>query len=137
MDTNRYRPFTQSDAVLLVTGQPCNVWSFMAWCCNSEIPVSHLHSCRDAVRRFSREHFTLVFCDETLPDGSWKDLLGHLIVLPDAPRFVVLLSSFDPAVWAEVINLGAYDALVRPLEEGEMQHLAERAGLGSVAPSFA
>jgi DNA-binding NtrC family response regulator len=137
MNRNRYLPLTQSDAVLLVTAEPCNLSCFMAWCRNSDISVSVLHSCRDAVRKFFREHFTLVFCDERLPDGSWKDVLGHIIVLPDAPRFVVLLPSFDPAVWADVINLGAYEALARPLDQGEMQHLAEQAGLGSVVPSFA
>jgi DNA-binding NtrC family response regulator len=136
MESYRYLRSTKSDAVLLVTSEPFTLRSFNDWCRHSEISLSVLHSCRDAVRRFAREHFALVFCDEKLPDGSWKDILGHVILLPDAPRFVVLLPTFDPMAWAEVINLGAYDALLRPLDGEEMQHVVERAGLAAPVPSL-
>jgi CheY-like chemotaxis protein len=74
----------------------------------------------------------LVICDDRLPDGHWQDLWERLSRLPNPPVFVVSAHSTDARLWAEVLNLGAYDVLVRPYEESEVSRILRQACRTSV-----
>src|SRR5687768_18208187 len=56
----------------------------------------------------------VILCEETLPDGTWKDLLQMTQKLSDSPKLIVTSQCADDRLWAEVLNLGAYDVLQRP-----------------------
>jgi DNA-binding NtrC family response regulator len=71
----------------------------------------------------------VVVCDSELPDGDWKDLLGGLPTDGRAPRLIVAISSLDDRLWAEVLNLGGYDALVKPFHKDEVVQLVSQAWL--------
>jgi DNA-binding response OmpR family regulator len=62
----------------------------------------------------------LVLCDEVLPDGSWKDMLRLMQKQPDPNYLIVTSPNADDHLWAEVLNLGAYDVLAKPFHSTEV-----------------
>jgi DNA-binding NtrC family response regulator len=62
----------------------------------------------------------LVLCDEVLPDGSWKDMLRLVQQQPDPNYLIVTSQRADDRLWAEVLNLGAYDVLAKPFHSTEV-----------------
>jgi DNA-binding response OmpR family regulator len=62
----------------------------------------------------------LVLCDEVLPDGNWKDMLLLLQKQPDPNYLIVTSPTADDRLWAEVLNLGAYDVLAKPFHSNEV-----------------
>jgi DNA-binding NtrC family response regulator len=83
-------------------------------------------SCREALRQLSSGQPQMVLCDKHLPDGDWKDLISWLADSPEPPRVVVLAGN-EPEFYAEAINLGAYDVLLRPLDAEELGRVASTA----------
>ena len=65
-------------------------------------------------------HPVAVLCDTESRPGTWRDLLGHTAHSPDAPRLIVTSRLADETLWAEVLNLGAYDVLAKPFEAEEV-----------------
>jgi DNA-binding NtrC family response regulator len=62
----------------------------------------------------------VILCDETLYDGNWKVLLSMTQELPEPHNFIVTSSQADDRLWAEVLNLGAYDVLQKPFRSQEV-----------------
>ena len=79
---------------------------------------------REVISELNKCRFSVVFTDVHLRDGSWRDVLSQTADLVDAPRIVVLATDVDPVLWAEVVSLGAYDVLARPLRKDEIRHVA-------------
>ena len=67
-----------------------------------------------------RERPRLILCEKDLPDGSWKDVFREAGGIDDPPPFVVVSRHADERLWAEVLNLGGYDVLLKPFEESEV-----------------
>lgn len=70
----------------------------------------------------------VVICEQSLPDGSWKDILGEVAMLPDPPLLIVASRLADHFLWAEVLNLGGYDVLAKPFDPREVFWAIGRAG---------
>ena len=62
---------------------------------------------------------SVVMCDERLADGNWRDVLSQLETLPASPPLIVTSRLADDRLWAEVLNLGAYDLLMEPFQAEE------------------
>jgi DNA-binding response OmpR family regulator len=56
----------------------------------------------------------VVICEQSLPDGTWQDLLGDLQCFSRAPMLIVCSLLADDRLWAEVLNIGGYDVLMKP-----------------------
>lgn len=73
----------------------------------------------EAGMSFLRENRAAVaVCDESLPDGFWHDAAAAFSSLPNAPALVVV--SDDQSLVHEVLTLGGFDLLVRPLRESDV-----------------
>jgi DNA-binding response OmpR family regulator len=82
----------------------------------------------DAITHLARERAPLiVICESQLADGTWKDVFNHIAQCPKPPILIVTSRLADEYLWAEVLNLGAYDVLSKPFNEREVRHV-----LGSV-----
>jgi DNA-binding response OmpR family regulator len=69
----------------------------------------------------------VVVCERDVPPGSWRDLLETTRSLADPPALIVTSRHADDSLWAEALNLGVYDVLAKPFDEGEFTrvlHLA-------------
>jgi DNA-binding NtrC family response regulator len=89
--------------------------------------ITGVQSYRDAMYVLVKKHIAVLLCDENLPDGSWKDLLGQIAMMAEPPRLVVVAATTDRAVCAEAINLGCHDVLAKPVDETEIMEVVLRA----------
>jgi DNA-binding NtrC family response regulator len=92
----------------------------------------HLHSCgtlAEARSGLRAGKAGVVVCDSVLPDGDWKNLLDCLRESETGPRLIVAIPTPDDRLWAEVLNLGGYDALVKPFRQEEVVRLVSLAWL--------
>lgn len=62
----------------------------------------------------------VIVCERDLPDGSWKDVLEMAALLDTPPPVIVTSRLADDYLWAEVLNLGGYDVLTKPLDLREV-----------------
>jgi DNA-binding NtrC family response regulator len=63
---------------------------------------------------------SIVVCEYDLSPGSWTDLLEYVDSLPSPPALIVTSRVADEHMWAEVLNLGGYDVLAKPLSSEEV-----------------
>jgi CheY-like chemotaxis protein len=81
------------------------------------------NTCRTGIRRLEKG-VDAVFCESSLPDGTWKDVLNRIALLAtQQPRLVVTSRLADAYLWSEVINLGGFDVLAKPLVENEVRQV--------------
>jgi hypothetical protein len=90
-------------------------------------------ACRVLVARVPRPSQSLlgavsvVICEDTLQEGTWRDLLDALNEIHSVPRLIVTSASAEPRLWAEVLNLGGYDVLAQPFSRDEVLWSVQRA----------
>jgi DNA-binding NtrC family response regulator len=75
-----------------------------------------------------RSHrFAVVLCECNLQPGTWQELLDLLVRLPDPPFLIVTSRVADERLWAEALNLGAYDVLAKPFDHTEVMRVLSMA----------
>ena len=74
----------------------------------------------------------VVVCERDLPDGDWRDVLKIAASLLSPPPVVVTFRLADEYLWAEVLNLGGYDVLAKPLDKQEVRRTLSLAWEGWV-----
>ena len=82
-----------------------------------------------AWRVIRERRVSVVFCEKDLQPGSWRDLLDLCAGLPDPPLLIVTSRLADERLWAEALNLGAYDVLAKPFDATEVARVAGLAWL--------
>ena len=65
----------------------------------------------------------VVFCECHQPDGTWKDILGHIAEMRDPPAFVVTSGAINAHFRSEVRALGGYDVMTKPLNANEVRRV--------------
>jgi DNA-binding response OmpR family regulator len=66
----------------------------------------------------------IVICDCGVSSGTWGEMLDRLSLLPDPPLFIVTSRLADERLWAEALNLGAWDVLAKPFDANEVLRIA-------------
>ena len=75
-----------------------------------------------------RENRAAVVISEcNLPEGSWKDVFSQLQPLANPPLLIVTSQHADDHLWAEVLNLGGYDVLLKPFHGAEVTRVVSLA----------
>jgi len=68
-----------------------------------------------------QEHdISVVVCERDLMPGTWIDMLKHIQLLPHPPSLIVTSRLADERLWAEALNLGAWDVLAKPFVRSEV-----------------
>lgn len=81
-----------------------------------------LKSCANlptALSALRDRQFEVIVCERDLPQGSWKDVLEQVTILSDPPSLIVTSRLADERLWAEALNLGAFDVLAKPFDRME------------------
>ena len=89
--------------------------------------VHEARSYREAMSALCADRMPVVICESSLPDGNWKDVLGQVAPMADAPRLIVTSFHADDRLWAEVLNMGGFDVLLKPLDESEVLRVVDLA----------
>ena len=70
---------------------------------------------------------SVVLCEHDLMPGDWRDMLRCLLERPRPPALIVTSRLADERLWAEALNLGAWDVLAKPFDRSEVICSIERA----------
>ena len=62
----------------------------------------------------------IVMCDVEITVGTWGEMLDHISLLPDPPLLIVTSRLADERLWAQAMNLGAWDVLAKPFDTDEV-----------------
>jgi DNA-binding NtrC family response regulator len=84
-------------------------------------------SLEPAIGILKRHRLPVVICDTELGPESWQQLLEELVQLPEPPCLIVTSRAADEHLWAEALNLGAYDVLAKPFDPGEVTRVLSSA----------
>jgi DNA-binding response OmpR family regulator len=100
-------------------------------CPGSEWRVISSYTLDSAVRVISSHNIAVVLCDHDLGGKSWRTLLDSFSRLASPPCLIVSSPTADKRLWAEALNLGAYDVLAKPLVPAEVLRTVSLAYLRS------
>jgi DNA-binding response OmpR family regulator len=70
-----------------------------------------------------------VLCEGKLPPDTWIELLERLRLFANPPPLIVTSRLADDSLWAEALNLGAYDVLAKPFDRQELLRTVKAAWL--------
>jgi DNA-binding response OmpR family regulator len=73
-----------------------------------------------AVALLQKTRVSVVVCERDLEPGTWRDMMDHLRLLPQPPYLIVTSRLADECLWAEALNVGAYDVLAKPFDDTEV-----------------
>jgi len=65
----------------------------------------------------------IVICDCDVLPATWQELLDRISLLPNPPLLIVTSRLADERLWAEALNLGAWDVLAKPFDADEVQRI--------------
>ena len=80
--------------------------------------IGRARTCQEALELMKTHRAAVAVCEESLPDGFWHDAAAALNSLPNAPALIVLGN--HPALVHEVLAVGGFDVLMRPLRESDV-----------------
>jgi DNA-binding NtrC family response regulator len=103
-----------------------------------------LFKARDLVSTLAllqEKEIAVLLCERDLLPGTWTDVLEHIQRLPKAPSVIVTSRLADDRLWAEALNLGAWDVLAKPFDHIEVirsvksawQHWHDQLRMGTTA----
>lgn len=80
-------------------------------------PVSTEALTADAL---AQEEIPIVISECNLSSGSWQTILQIISLIPEPPLLIVASRLADERLWAEALNLGAWDVLAKPFDADEV-----------------
>lgn len=82
---------------------------------------------KQAEEVMSQKKLALVFCDEHLPDGSYRELLSRSRATQKHPRLVVTTHTGEWNEYLEATRRGAFDVIRYPLQPADVELIVIRA----------
>lgn len=106
-------------------------WADFTWTLSTS---SDVESATVALKKYD---ISIVMCESHLDTATWREVLSHVSVLNDPPLLIVTSRLADERLWAEALNVGAFDVIAKPFDTGEVirtmtlawHHWQERHGL--------
>ncbi len=82
---------------------------------------------RKAMDCLQRNPVHVVIAETDVPKWNWKNMLHDLRKLTKPPQLIVTSRNADDYLWAEALNVGAYDVLAQPFERDEVERVVASA----------
>ena len=96
--------------------------------------ISTAMSCQEAVEYLCHDRASVIFCDHSVKDGTWRDLLNRVSSAAEPPMVVVTSRLADEYLWAEVLKLGGWDVLAKPFRAQEVLRVLDSARIHKANP---
>ena len=90
-------------------------------------PLRSVCCITEALHQMRRCPPRAILCERDLPDGTWRDLWEVVREHSVAPSLIVTSRLAEQCLWAEVLNLGGYDVLLKPFEPAGGRRVIENA----------
>lgn len=87
------------------------------------------HSIHSALAVLEAHAIPIVLSACELGPDTWRAMLDALAALSEPPLLILISRLDDERLWAEALNLGAYDLLAKPFEANEVVRIIGRAWL--------
>jgi DNA-binding NtrC family response regulator len=123
----RRRPVRTKPAVLVVSPLLEDRVTLSQMLAGLGLNVHVARNVRESLNHLSSQQTAAVISEDVLPDGDWKNMLDGLARLSAKTNLVVTSRLADDALWAEVLNLGGYDVLAKPLDTDEVRRIVASA----------
>jgi len=98
-------------------------------CPNTRWRLKTATSLASALFALRKQRVPIVLCDCELGAGAWVEMLEQLSTLAAPPFLIVTSRTADEYLWAEALNLGAYDVLAKPFHAEEVVRVLSLAWL--------
>ena len=85
--------------------------------------LDHAGCVRQARAQLQLQEYDAVLTEASLSDGNWLDVLHLVRENPREMAVIVTDPQADTRLWAEVLNLGAFDLLTQPYYEPEVRRI--------------
>jgi DNA-binding NtrC family response regulator len=99
--------------------------------------LDQVGSVRQARAQLRQQEYDAVLTEAVLSDGKWLDVLHLVRESPREMAVIVTDAQADTRLWAEVLNLGAFDLLAQPYNEPEVRRILSNACSRFVASAAA
>ncbi len=115
--------------VLLLSPRPEDHQYFQHLFDHTNWRLCHAYTLEEALAELERQALPVVVTEEKLGKAGWQEVLCGTQHLPAPPKLIITSSAADTHLWAEVLNLGGYDVLAKPFDDGEVYHTISLAWL--------
>jgi DNA-binding response OmpR family regulator len=78
---------------------------------------------RRALDCLTRNSVHVVITEHDLPRWDWRAVLQDLRNMDRPPQLILASRKADDRLWAEALNVGAYDVLRRPMDRDEVERV--------------
>jgi DNA-binding NtrC family response regulator len=95
----------------------------------------HVTNLELARRELRHRSYSVILSEAFLPDGKWMDVLDLAREFEGRVEVIVTDQDADARLWAEALNLGAYDVLSQPFYEPEVRRILHNACSRPQAPT--
>ncbi|HEY2015224.1 MAG TPA: response regulator [Bryobacteraceae bacterium] len=85
------------------------------------------HTAEAALDLLRTNRIPILFCESDLRPGMWQKMLEQVMSFPEPPYLIVTSRLADDRLWAEALNLGAYDVLSKPFDKTEVIRIVSSA----------
>lgn len=117
---------SQEDHASLVTIFGSSPWGF---CPEPAWRLKTTTNLQSAWRVLRAGRVPIVLCEYNLGPETWRELLEQVESLNQPPFVIVTSRLADERLWAEALNLGAYDVLAKPFDRTEVMRVVSMAWL--------
>ena len=97
--------------------------------CGADWKFASTPTIESALESLRVNQIPVLFCNGDLRPGLWQEMLDRVGTLPNPPFMVVTSRLADDRLWAEALNLGAYDVLAKPFDKTEVDRIVRSAWL--------
>jgi len=87
------------------------------------VVVDYAGTLQQARAQLRQDEYDVVLTEAALPDGNWLDALHLARECPHDLQVIVTDPHADARLWAEALNLGAYDLIAQPFYEPEVRRI--------------
>jgi two-component system OmpR family response regulator len=109
--------------ILCISGHPGDARKLSEMLHALPLILDQVESVRQARAQLQLQTYDAVLTEAALPDGNWLDVLHLVRECPRQMAVVVTDAKADSRLWAEILNLGAFDLLAQPFDEPEVRRI--------------
>ena len=122
-------------SVLFISGYPDDANRLSQMLLTLPLGLVYMSNLKSARRELQRHVYSVILSEAFLPDGRWLDVLELAREYDGQVEVIVTDQDADARLWAEALNLGAYDVLSQPFYEPEVRRILQNACSRRQAPA--
>jgi len=92
-----------------------------------KIPVQHAETLDRARQKLDQESYGVILTEARFGDGIWEDVVRLVESTRQQSAVVVTDRLADARLWADALDMGAYDVLAQPFCCSEVQRVVSNA----------